>query len=76
MTEIAKLLDPDNALGSVAKVVKIADYKEGRNGPYSWRFSDDYPKIVENGNASIKDPSYPGWSYVVRYVIDVGRIEN
>ncbi|MET7337091.1 hypothetical protein [Nonomuraea sp. NPDC005650] len=53
-------------LGVVQKRVNVADYPEDNSGPFTWKFADKYPNIIEGPGV------WSEWDYEVGYTIEVG----
>lgn len=77
--ELASFLDPNDKLGSVSKVVWMDKLKPGKNGPFTWTFSNYKPDLVENNHNRYEhqpEVRTPAWEYTVKYQIDVGPEET
>ena len=62
-------IDKDGVLGTVQKRINVSAAREGRNGPYTWRFSRFWPNVVEEVAADTR--RWVDWEYTVTYVVDV-----
>ncbi|MFF4615174.1 hypothetical protein [Nonomuraea jabiensis] len=56
----------DDVLGTVQKRVNVFDYPDGHSGPFTWKFADKYPNIIEGPDA------WSEWDYEVGYTVEVG----
>ncbi|MFD8382084.1 hypothetical protein ACFV2X_26755 [Streptomyces sp. NPDC059679] len=68
LIKVLATIDKDDILGTVQKRVNVADYPDGRSGPFTWKFSDKKPNITEKAEGL----AWSDWDYEVDYVIDVG----
>lgn len=68
LVKVLAAIDQDDILGTVQKRVNIADYPDGRSGPFIWKVSDKKPNTTEEAEGL----AWSGWDYEVGYVIDVG----